>query len=505
MLSHQIQATVRQAKAGSTKAFLTLFDAARTANKDAQRALLKLVLHHQFSTSRSDEALRVARGVDPSHYPTPTMHTMFLSLDCLATELHQNPNILRDITKRSIWDCIQAWMQFFLQHVVEAEPGTEDAWSFQDNLIPVLAAFVFGTADCANTSNGAYTSDMRMFILRTAARLWLFAARTADTLLIYKLSSSICAQTDVGSSPDPSAIKIVIDIFSDPPSAALIIKTLYRLPVSGKMEFPVAPIFSVLRLVLLLVRHTEDVRAFDSLCDMALFPCLIFVLRHLFPVGGRRRRTPNSPILSEQCATMILGIIHHTMQQRAAYILHFLKPVDVLAVLLMFAHRLQTVPPSDEYLSRNWERLLLNILTNLMVSSNFYYSVGSTTRKLIGGAKTRKAGLVVAQAGGVIWDKFVALKMVMESTQTRLNEFRNARWPLCCSEVVSYFLSCDFIGLPALFQCAMAKETQPVKACKLCAGCMKEYYCSRECQKADWKARHKEQCKSVYFKQPFAH
>jgi hypothetical protein len=477
MLPHQLQATVCQAKAGSTKAFNALFNAARTANKDTQHALLKLVLHHQFSTSCSDEALRVARGVNPSHYPTPTMHTMFLSLDCLATELHQNPSILHDITKRSIWDCIQAWMQFFLQHVVEAEPGTEDAWSFQDSLTPILAAFVFGTADCANTSNGAYTSDMRMFILCTATRLWLFAAHTADTLLIYKLSSSICAQTDVGSSPDPSAIKIVIDIFSDTPSAALIIKTLYCLPLSGNVEFPVAPIFSILRLILLLVKHTEDVRAFDSLCDMALFPCLIFVLRHLFPIGGRWRHTPNSPILSEQCATMILGIIHHTMQQRAAYILHFLKPVDVLAVL-MFVHRLQTVPPFDEYLSRNWERLLLKILTNLMVSSNFYYSVGLTTWKLIGGAKTRKAELVVAQAGGVIWAKFIALKIFMESTQTRHNEFRNARWPLCCSEVVSYFLSCDFIGLQALFQCTMAKETQPVKACKLCAGCMKEYYCS---------------------------
>ena len=44
------------------------------------------------------------------------------------------------------------------------------------------------------------------------------------------------------------------------------------------------------------------------------------------------------------------------------------------------------------------------------------------------------------------------------------------------------------------------KETGPCRVCQeiteqRCTGCMKVFYCSREHQKADWKAAHKRECK----------
>jgi hypothetical protein len=352
-------------------------------------------------------------------------------------------------------------------------------------------------------------------ILGTAARLLLFAARTDDCIVLCDLACAI--STQLCARDTSASTKVITDIFSNPSNAALIVKLLYRLPVEhfvhstnhnhdrnkqvdptgNKKKICIRPVFSVLRLVALLIKQPEDAAVFNSLCDMALFPCLLFVLHHVFPVGGRQRYTPHDPILSEQCVGIILAVIHYLTEQRTVYVLCFLELTDVLATLLMFAHRLQTVLPSDESRWRNWERLLLTILTNLTVSGSFYYSVGTTTRRLLCSAKTKKVEVAIGQIGGAICDQYAALKMAMERVWPRRSVFRNTPWLLCGSETVGYFLIWDFLGLSFLFQCAKAKERKVIKACKLCGGCMQEYYCSRECQKSDWMARHKEQCKSV--------
>jgi hypothetical protein len=125
MSPHRLKVTICQAKEGSTEAFDKLFDAAQSAHNGTGLELIQC----QFAPSRSDEALRVVHGVDPSDYPTPEMHGVYVSLKYLATELAWD-SILCVITKRSTWDCIGAWMQFFLQHVVEDEPCTEDVRAF---------------------------------------------------------------------------------------------------------------------------------------------------------------------------------------------------------------------------------------------------------------------------------------------------------------------------------------------------------------------------------------
>ena len=57
--------------------------------------------------------------------------------------------------------------------------------------------------------------------------------------------------------------------------------------------------------------------------------------------------------------------------------------------------------------------------------------------------------------------------------------------------------SLRYLGREKLICTACARTTSAVKKLVVCAGCGEVKYCSRECQKIDWKAGHRDACETM--------
>merc|ERR1712228_607669 len=47
-------------------------------------------------------------------------------------------------------------------------------------------------------------------------------------------------------------------------------------------------------------------------------------------------------------------------------------------------------------------------------------------------------------------------------------------------------------------ECAHCFKTNIDRACRACTGCMKAVYCSKKCQKIDWKMKHRKECNRIW-------
>jgi hypothetical protein len=100
------------------------------------------------------------------------------------------------------------------------------------------------------------------------------------------------------------------------------------------------------------------------------------------------------------------------------------------------------------------------------------------------------------QAQDTIWKSTIhALELTQDLIRLR-REYRSRVRVHCHSQTVSPSSSQvgPVVTLNFHIQCSFSIESPPQRV-RQCTGCLSAYYCSRSCQKADWRIRHKERCR----------